>query len=380
MKEDKDSCGEKSPALEEVLRRISENGPMTFAEFMEVALYHPGGGYYTHETGPWGGRGDYVTSLDVSPLFSLTLARQVRQMWTIMGSPGEFTLVEQGAGRGWLAKGVLEATRREYPGFYDALKVRLVEKNPHLREGEEGSGKVSWFGDLAEAGPFTGCLLSNELVDSFPVNRFRVEGGLKEVYVGSDGERLFDTVAEPSTPEIGEYFDYLGINPAEGRSGEVNLAAPNWIKEAAALLEEGFIVTMDYGLPAGELYAPGRAGTLKCIFRHTAGTDPYVNVGRQDITSDVDFTTLARRGAEAGLECEGFTTQKNFFLGLGITEDLERMVAEADPVEAVKLTQGVKRLIMPGDMGSTFKVLVQGKGAFHGPLLGFSFRDMTQFL
>lgn len=364
----------------EILRRIAVKGPVTFAEFMEVALYWPEGGYYTSAGGRWGGGGDYITSLDVSPVFPSTLARAVVEMWEVMDRPRDFTLIEAGAGRGWLSAGILDTVRKTCPVLFKAIKVRLVEKNPHLRQ--PPAENLTWHEDLAEVpGPVTGVILTNELIDSFPVHRVVFRGGLKEIYTGSRDGSFADIEGPVSTVRLDEYFSALGVFLVEGQKAEVNLAALDWIKAAGALLEKGFVVTIDYGLPARELYAPERDGTLLCHYRHTLNEDPYINVGDQDITTHVDFTAFAAAGIDAGLHVTGFTTQKNFLLGLGVLEELKQPESFAlDEYEKIKFNREISRLIAPGGMGDTFKVLVQHKSVDRPSLKGFSFKDLSDRL
>ncbi|MBI5588166.1 MAG: SAM-dependent methyltransferase [Deltaproteobacteria bacterium] len=366
-----------SGPVREILRRIIEKGPLTFAEFMEVALYREVEGYYTSSQGRWGGGGDYITSLDVSPVFSSTLAKEVVEMWEVMDRPADFTLVEAGAGRGWLSKGILDTVREIRPGLFKVIKARLVEKNPHLRQ--PPAENITWHEDLREVpGPFQGVILTNELIDSFPVHRVVWRNGLKEIYTGYDGGSFIDVVGPVSTVRLTEYFRDLGVELAEGQKAEVNLASVDWIKAAGDLLEKGFVVTIDYGLPARELYAPERDGTLLCHYRHTLNDDPYINIGAQDITTHVDFTAFAASGRSAGLQVTGFTTQKNFLLGLGILEELKEPASfELEEYEKIKFNRELSRLITPGGMGDTFKVLVQHKSINKPSLRGFSFKDLS---
>lgn len=366
----------------ELIRRISAKGPLTFAEFMDVALYWPDGGYYTSTDLAWGADGDYITSLDVSPVFSAVIARQVSEIWSLMDSPSDFVLIEAGAGRGWLSQGILETLEKTSPALYSSITVRCVEKNPSLRG--QTSDKIVWHEDIKEIqGPVRGVILSNELIDSLPVHRVKVSDGLlKEVFTGFDADAFIDVEGSPSTSEIKGYFDKAGLLPAEGALAEVNLNALKWLSDASALLSEGFVMTIDYGLPSRELYASERkAGTLMCHFRHTLNDNPYINIGHQDITTHVDFTSFVREGERVGLGLTGFTTQKNFLLGIGILEELrEPADTGVAGLADIEFNRAVGRLIMPGGMGDTFKVLIQHKGLDKPRLAGFSFKDMSRYL
>ncbi|MBI5644088.1 MAG: SAM-dependent methyltransferase [Deltaproteobacteria bacterium] len=369
-----------SGPLKEILCRIGEKGRLSFAEFMDVALYWYDGGYYASAVNRWAEAGDYITNVDISPVFSRLIARQVSEMWEKLGRPAEFTLVEAGAGRGLLSKGIDKTLEEICPVLHSLIKIRLVEINPNLHECV--SPRITWHKTLDEIpGPMTGCILSNELFDSFPVHRFVFDGGLKEIYTGYGGRSFVDIAGPPSTPLLEGYFERAGVRLVEGQRGEINLKAMEWVKKAAALLETGFVITIDYGLPACELYAPERRGTLLCHYRHTLNDNPFVNIGDQDITSHVDFTALKKTGEENGLYLTGFTTQKNFLLGLGIAEELK----ESDDLslgnlEKISHNRNLSRLIMPGGAGDVFKVLIQHKGADRPALKGFSFRDMSSYL
>lgn len=364
----------------EIISRIEARGPITFAEFMDLALYWHDGGYYTRGPEIWGKGGDYLTSLDISPAFSSSIARQVREMWSVLGSPGSFELVEVGAGRGWLSKGILKTLKELDPELYGLMKVRLVEANPNMNE--PPSGRITWCKDISEIGPVgAGVVLSNELIDSFPVHRVVCDGGLKELFVGFDGAGFIEVAGKPSTGELAAYFKDVSIELAEGQRAEVNLRALEWLEAVAALLGSGFVMTIDYGLPARELYSQERGPTLLCHRRHTINDNPYMNIGLQDITTHVDFTGLVKSGSHRGLGLTGFTTQKNFLLGLGILEEFSAAPdLDFKDCEKVMHNRAITELIMPGGMGDTFKVLVQHKGLEKPALKGFSFKDMSSYL
>lgn len=369
-------------AVELVKSRIAAKGPIPFTEFMEIALYAPGAGYYTSGRQTWGPQGDYITSIDVSPAFARALARQAMEFWEVLGSPASFDIIEAGAGRGWLSMGMLDYIKAGHPAMYRALRARLVDVGcPHEALPD---GKVSWHRSLDEIKPAeAACVISNELIDAFPVHRVEFVGGkLHELYVDYDGTSFFERPGPLTDAALGEYFRLAGVSPFEGMKAEVNLEAGKWIKRAASLFSRGFVLTIDYGVPARELYLPDRrGGSLHCHFRHTLNDNPFANIGEQDITSHVDFTMLARSMEEAGLGLTGFTTQKNFLLGLGILEELRQPASlGADGVEDVNFNRALGALIAPGGMGDTFKVLVGHKGTEKPSLKGFSFRDMAKSL
>jgi len=365
----------------ELALRIKEYGPITFKDFMEAALYAPGLGYYVSSKDKWGPGGDYITSLDVSPVFGLAMGKQVHEMWLVMGSPRRFTMIEAGGGRGWLTGWMLDAFSRRYPGLFEAVEAIIIEKNPEAAKKGillEFADKVSFCDDIGEAvGRFEGVVISNELIDSLPFHRvIKRNGRLKEIYVGIEDGRFIETEGEPSTRRLGENFSRLGFELPEGGRGEVSLLARDWIRGVAERLTRGFVVTIDYGAAARLLYGEARDGSVLCYYRHTVNSDPYRNVGEQDITCMVDFSSLKATGLECGLEVSGFTSQRNFLLGLGVLDELKEVIEPSVRVYGdIVHNQGIKELIMPGGIGDTMKVLAQRKGVPSSALGGFSFKD-----
>lgn len=364
-----------------VLRRriageIRRSGPLPFRRFMELALYDPGEGYYAVRQAV-GTTGDYLTSPELHPLFGGLLARQVVQFWELLARPSTFTLVEVGAGSAALARAIL-ASVAEHP-IDVALRYVVVEPRPRLVAAQQAAlgalvNRVSWVESLSDTviGP-AHCILSNELIDSLPVHRVRIERGrLRELFVALDGDRLTDLAGDPSTPALAAHFDRLGLLPGEDCEAEVNLDALAWLRDAAERIDRGFLLTLDYGYPARTLYAPWRRqGTLLCFYGHTHASDPYQRVGRQDITTHVDFSSLALAGRGAGLEPLGFTSQQRFLTALGIGEALAGGPAAASSLEEyLARRRAVEALLDPQGLGR-IRVLVQGKGVGEPSLLGF---------
>lgn len=359
-----------------LLQQIDEKGGISFAEFMGQALYHPSYGYYMTPRARIGKQGDFFTSTSVHSLFGRLIARQIHQMWQILGE-GDFALVEQGPGEGHLALDILNALQEEFAGLYGRLTYHLVEISPEnrLRQGrllQAHQSRLSWC-TLGEISEVEGCILSNELVDAFPVHLVeRREGRFFEVFVTRCGQGLGEELRALENEEILRHFDLIGFEPYEGNRAEVNLEAVRWMRRVGSLLRRGFVITIDYGYPVEELYAlVRRNGTLMGYHCHRAVENPLENVGVQDLTSHVDFTALRKAGEEQGLECLWFGEQYRFLMGLGFLESLIEMQArETDPRKAMALRLTLKNLIMPeGGMGETFKVLVQGKGVGAPPLL-----------
>ena len=349
-------------------RRIQQTGKVSFAAFMEQALYHPQHGYYMAPRDRIGKSGDFFTSSSVNALFGRLVARQLAEMDGILAS-GAFQIVEQGAGEGHLALDILDSLAEESPELYSRLTYTLVEVSQDNRDRQAGhlaghADKVLWTAEDKWA-ISSGCFLSNELVDAFPVHVFEKRAGkILEVLVDSDGEFFSEVLATESSPELSAHFAWLGQQPVEGNRGEANLLAPEWMRKAGERIARGFALTIDYGYPAEELYAPHRRnGTLLCYQRHQADDNPYDAIGEKDITAHVDFTALQKAGTEVGLETLWFGEQYRFLLGLGFFEELVRLEAAAtDENEARLMRLTLKNLIMPeAGMGETFKVLVQGK-------------------
>jgi SAM-dependent MidA family methyltransferase len=223
------------------------------------------------------------------------------------------------------------------------------------------AGKLHVASSLPADDGIEGCILSNELLDALPFRRVRKRGGaLHELLVGLDGDRFVDIEAEPSSG-VRAYFDALGLEPGEGCEAEAGLAARDWTVRAASALKRGYLLSLDYGYEAHELYAPWRRrGTLLTFYRHTSGDDPYARVGRQDITASVDFTTLQRAGEQAGLTTLGLTKQADMLSALGALEFLGTPPPEQ--LEAYyALRRGVIELSDAAGLGR-IRALFQGRG------------------
>jgi SAM-dependent MidA family methyltransferase len=297
-------------------------------------------------------------------------------LWQLLGTE-PLTVVEQGAGEGHLAMDILDALRATSPEAYAKAHYRIVEVSADNRARQEQMlaghpGRIEWC-SLDDLAGMVGVVLSNELVDAFPVHLVeKREGKLLEVFVVNRGAGFAEELRPLSDPAIAAHFREIGATLVEGNRGEVGLEASRWMRRLAGLLARGFVLTIDYGYPAEELYAPFRRnGTLMCYHRHRSGENPYLRVGFQDITAHVDFTALQQAGTASGLSTLYFNQQYRFLLGLGFVEELMALQAEvADPNRARALRLTLKNLILPdGGMGETFKVLIQGKGVGQPELL-----------
>lgn len=364
-----------------ILDRIGQRGRIPFADFMAACLYEPGLGYYTSPGRKVGAEGDFYTSINVHRVFGRLIAREICRMWEEMGCPASFDIVEAGAGHGQLATDVLDAICELNSRLYEGVRLTLIEAEPSLAEVqgkllERHLAKVSWStpADLAEGKlRFSGCLYSNELIDSFPTHLVEMTpDGLREVFVAAEGDQFSEVIDSPSTTELEAYLSRLGITLNPGQRTEINLNAVRWLESAAASLERGFILTIDYGYLAPELYGSMRLnGTLLCYYRHTTEENPYIRVGLQDITTHVDFTTLALRGEELGLSKVWYGEQYRFLMAAGMMQELMALEAAAKTEkEQIAIRISLKKLILPeGGMGDTFKVLVQAKGVDRPQLL-----------
>ncbi|MDD2308903.1 MAG: SAM-dependent methyltransferase [Desulfuromonadaceae bacterium] len=372
---------ETTPLNDIITARIARQGRITFADFMATCLYEPGLGYYTSPGRKVGAEGDFYTSITVHAAFGRVIAREVAQMWRSMGSPTGFTLVECGAANGRLACDIMDFLAAREPEMYRTLRLVLVEQEPTLEAAQcemlaAHINRLAWVSpEEFAAGDFTfsGCLYSNELIDALPTHRVvMTSDGLKEIYVICKDGEFAEEAGEPSTPELEAYLKRVAVELHPGQQAEVNLNASQWLASAARVLQRGFILTIDYGYPAPELYTPLRKlGTLLCYYRHQTEENPYLRLGLQDITAHVDFTTLMNCGEDLGLQNVWFGEQYRFLMSAGIIEELEDLErSDVSDEEKLRLRLTFKKLIVPqGGMGDTFRVLLQSKGVDNPRLL-----------
>ena len=282
----------------EIRRRIATRGPITFAEFMELALYHPGGGYYTAGERV-GAAGDFYTSPSVHPAFGALLAVQLFQMWELLGRPAPFTVVEPGAGNGLLCRDIMAGATGLHEEFARSLRYVCLDRRRNTGFERELPGVSRLAAKGLPLRRMVGCVLSNELLDAMPVHQVTVERGrLREIHVALDGSELVMQTGKPSSPLLGRRLAGLGVELAEGQVAEVNLAVDGWARDAAQSLERGFLLTIDYGRPAEELYSSTDRfrGTLTTFHRHLQTDRPLERIGQQDMSAQVDFTAMAKAG------------------------------------------------------------------------------------
>lgn len=376
-------------------RLVHARGRLTVAAFMDLALYHPRFGYYARAARRSGRAGDFFTSVDVGSVFGELLALQIVEM---AADFPVFDLVEAGAGNGRLAAAIMAALASQASALHARTRLHLVDASPAARAaqpatlGSSAANLVSSSADLPAS--FSGVLVANELLDALPVHQAVWQSHtVCEVFVTSDGETLRVVEDQPSTPRIAEYVDALrridGVTLLDGQRIEVPLAACDWLRTAAARLTRGFLLIIDYGQTAGELFSPARVdGTLTTYHRHIVsgpadrtsdGRPAWLqDAGERDITAHVDFSALQRVAAAAGLQSLGLVDQTYFLMGI-----LEHAVASAGPpggpgtpgeprhfeghtAADARRRLALKTLLLPGGLGSTMKVLVLAKDV--GPI------------
>ena len=381
---DLDAVGQDDALVARIHEEIERDGPVTFARFMDLALYDPDGGYYRSADARPGREGDFLTAPESHPIFGAALARAVADAWVRLGRPEAFVLREYGAGTGTLALAVLDGLGHEHPDLAARLRYDPIEVEPRRVEAiasrleAAGRAGVLMPRDQSRA-PAVGFVLANEVLDALPVHRVVVRNGvLREILVGSGAGAFVDVEAEPTTPDLAQRLADESVELAEGQRAEVCLAIGPWLADAAAGLERGVLLLIDYGYPAAELYDPirRRDGTLRAYLRHRVHDDPYLHVGRQDLTAHIDVSAVERAAAAVGLDHLGTTTQAEFLVGLG-TEDLLRAI-QADSATTLEAYLAVRsalmRLLDPGAMGR-FRVMAFARDWPAGPpLAGLGYR------
>jgi SAM-dependent MidA family methyltransferase len=360
-----------------IIQKIQQEGPLPFRDFMEMALYYPELGFYTSPQDRIGVKGDFYTSSILSPVFGAMIGRQVEQMWDLLGQD-VFTIVEYGAGTGSLCYSILDYLKNNQP-LYDKLHYCIIEKSPVMREKEKTHlpEKVSWYDSIHDISPISGCILSNELVDNFSVHQVIMQEELMEVFL--DYKEGFKEVLKPAPKALTDYLVELKVQLPKGFRTEINLEATKWIKEVATCLNKGYVLTIDYGDHSSELYREHRrSGTLVCYHKHQMNDNPYRNIGAQDITSHVNFSALIHWGLKEGLTCCGLTNQGHFLAALGFSEYLLKTVVapQQDIVQTAKKVTFLTHTLLI-DMGSKFKVLIQGKQTPKQELVGLKLGPLS---
>jgi SAM-dependent MidA family methyltransferase len=350
-----------------------------FSRYMELALYAPGLGYYASGRQKFGKAGDFVTAPELGNIFARCVAHQAVE---ILDRLGGGSVLEAGAGSGVFALDLVTEMDRLgcLPDGYLILEtsafLQARQRETLSRQGVLEPGRVEWLQAWPEG--FRGIVIANELLDALPVQRFCVAAdGIRLLGVGWDGAKFFETTFDAVEPGLGERF--AGFDLPLGYISEFHPHAHAWVGSVADAMDAGVVLVIDYGYPAHEFYHRDRTrGTLMCHFRHLAHSDPYINVGVQDITAHIDFSSIASAGRWAGLEVLGYTQQAAFLLSLGLTE-LADQAAPESTVDRVTFAHQIKKLMHPSEMGELFKVIALGKD-IAPPLVGFQLSDHSERL
>jgi SAM-dependent MidA family methyltransferase len=369
-------------ALVEIIRaEIRRSQSISFARFMECALYHPEHGYYSSDRAALGRHGDYFTNVSVGPAFGQLLAVQFVEIWRALGKPSDFVLVEQGAHHGDFARDLLQAVRLQAPEFFSRLRYHIVEPFNRLQDRQretlsEFVDLVDWSKSVDALPPFRGIHFSNELFDALPVHLIAAQSDRDE----SDGvpwmekrvaleQNQFVFVNEPIIePDLRERVRKLAIRPT-GYETEVALAALRLVREIAQKLTSGYMIAIDYGFSRTQFYDESRAsGTLQCRTQHQLLESPFTKVGQADMTTHVEWTSLVEEAEAGGFSLAGFTDQHHFLTGLLATAP---GVAEK---ASAKVRRALQTLLHPEMLGRSFQVLALARGIEESiSLSGFKF-------
>lgn len=367
---------EKMRTLSDIVKKeIEERGGISFRRFVELSLFHPRFGYYSSGRAAIGKSGDFYTAPSVHGSFGETLLRFAVASREFLGEE-RLGILEFGASGGRLALDMLEALRRDCPDVYGKTDYAMVEtSSPAVGEARERlgehAGRVRWMDDVREIGPggFRGVVVANEFLDSLPFHRLRHDGGeMKEVFLGTRGGEFEEILADIEDGDVQEFSERYFGEYGEGEEAEARPLAAAWLGEVESVLDRGFVLVVDYGFLAPELYSRGRRkGTFRCFYRHELCDDPYARPGEQDITADVNFSELVRAGNALGLDVVRYATQGQFLADWGILDILEKCGGPENQADRL----AVKTLIMPEFMGNRFKALVLAKGFSKEELSGF---------
>lgn len=372
-KPDSESSRHSMHVTRAIAQRIAAaGGAVSFGEFMHLALYAPGLGYYSAGAQKFGAAGDFVTAPEISAIFGRVLARQCAEVIVNIEAPA---ILEYGAGSGKLAADLLNALAEldALPETYYILEISadLSARQRALlrREAPDVLDRISWVDRLPVG--LSGVVIANEVIDALPVERFVIRGDeVRQLYVTFDAGRFAFVerdASEPLTCAVREIESDIGAPLPDGYMSEVSLAIPGWIADLGRALAHGLAFVFDYGVPRHEYYAADRhAGWLRCHFRHHAHDDPLIYPGIQDLTSWVDFSAVASAAATAGLTIAGFVSQAHFLIHGGL--DVELAGLATLPVERrLRLSSEVKLLTLPAEMGERFKCLGLSRGPVTPP-------------
>ena len=362
-------------ALAERLReRIRREGPITFCDWMRIALYDEQEGYYSRaDRQKWGRSGDYRTSPERSSLFAATFARYFAQLHDQLGRPREWTIVEVGAGDGRFASRVLQTFQNSFPSVFAATRYIVDETSSYSRS--LARERLKPFGGFAGRVEFRtldrveidpGIVFSNELLDAFPVHRVVMhEGQLQEFYVTVGADDDFHWIVDdPSTPALADHLGKGSISLLEGQVAEVNLEIEEWLRKVSSVIQAGYLVTVDYGANAEELYSSALRyqGTLRSFYNHRIVENILARPGEQDLTTTIDWTFVKRTSEALGFETVEFDRQDKFLLAAGLLNQLEvEAQGSESAADKLRLSTAAREMILPDGMAAHFQVLVQRK-------------------
>ncbi|HYO44680.1 MAG TPA: SAM-dependent methyltransferase [Candidatus Limnocylindrales bacterium] len=352
---------------------IAADGPITFARFMERALYEPGHGYYRRaEAGPGRAGADFLTAPEAHPIFGAAIGRLLEQAWDAMGRPGAFTVTEPGAGTGALAAGLLGGLRDLGSPLFEAIRYRPVEVEPARLDALRERLAVAGLADrlASDAATVIGAVVANEVLDALPVHRvIGRPDGLRELLVTTDDAGAFAWLeAEPATPALAARLNDEEVVLGDGQVTEVGLAIDGWLADVTRHLASGLVILADYAAEPADLHGAARpSGTLRSFARHAVGADPFRNVGRADLTATVDLAAVRAAAARAGLDAIGETTQGELLARAGTSDLTDAYLRRpgATLQDALDLRSALARLMDPRGMGG-FRVLVFGRGLHDG--------------
>lgn len=335
---------------------------MTFADYMDAALYDPEEGYYSTRVA-LGFEGDYLTAPDLGAHFGRSLARAFADCWTLLGKPAAWDVVEAGAGRGTLLRDVLLSLERERPDAARGVHPAILEVSPRLRAEQSAAleGRdLRWASDPRALAPIQGVVYANEILDAFPVHVLvRSDDGIREVYVDESGGRLVETLRAPATGDL--RYRVPESLPHGGR-WEVSPEAEGWVASLAAALTRGYVIFVDYGGDEAELLTRLGSGTVRGFSRHRLIADPYAEPGAHDLTASVNFTAIRRAAEGAGFTFAGSASQRDALLALGIRDVASRPTTPVEQLRDYGRRSAIDTLLEPSGFGG-FRVMCFAKDA-----------------
>jgi SAM-dependent MidA family methyltransferase len=359
-----------SVLAQQLRARIKSEGPVTFCEWMRTALYDPAEGYYRKpEQTIWGREGDYRTCPERSDLFAATFARYFTSLYYELGSPASFTIVEIGGGTGYFAFGALQTLQTYFPHVFAAAHYVFDEIGEPAQSAARQrlipfADRVE-FANLNDLQIESGVVFTNELLDAFPVHRVTlVNGKLCEYYVTLSPDGQFDWMIGPtSTSNLTEYLKQHKICVREGQVLEINLEIEAWLAKVAAKLKRGFLITVDYGAEAAELYSSveREQGTLRGFHQHAFVDNVLASPGDYDLTTTINWTAVTAAGHKVGLKTLQFARQDKFLLEAGLLDQLAVQSENVSEAERIRLSTAAREMILPNGMAASFQVLVQEK-------------------